>query len=94
MARATSPAASDNSDKRPSKEKATTDPESEGDDEDGDEEEYEIEKIVAHKRTRNHWHFLIAWKGYPISENKWIAERHLQNAKQIVGAYKKKHKLN
>lgn len=40
---------SDNSDNQPSKDKATTEPESEGDDEDG-EEEYEIEAIMDAKR--------------------------------------------
>lgn len=34
-----------------------------------EETEYEVEKILRHKRVNGKPHYLVKWKGYSISEN-------------------------
>ena len=59
-----------------------------------DEEEYKVETIVRHKRVKGGslW-YLIKWVGYPISKNSWQSEEHLENAKEILDAYKRRSAL-
>ncbi len=58
------------------------------------EEEWEVDKIVAHKKRQNGCIYKVLWKGYPISEASWEPARNLQNAKEILNEYKKRKKLN
>ncbi|GBE89916.1 Transposon Tf2-6 polyprotein [Sparassis crispa] len=53
------------------------------------EEEYEVEAILNHKTYRGHLRYLVKWKGYSSAENSWEPTHNLQNAKQILDAYKR-----
>ena len=55
------------------------------------EKEYEIEKIIRHRRTPSTRSFLIQWKGYSTEEDSWVPERDLKHAKSTLTAYKKLH---
>ena len=58
------------------------------------EEEYEIEAILAHRGKGQRQQFLVKWLGYADSENEWLPTRELsRNAKDILTAYRKTHKL-
>ena len=50
--------------------------------------EYEVEKIVKHRRVRGRLQYLVAWKGYDESEYMWLTEQDLEHAQDILGAYK------
>ena len=51
------------------------------------EEEWEIEAIMAHKKTQCGIKYLVKWKGYPESENSWEPAENLENAKDMVEDY-------
>ena len=57
------------------------------------EEEYEVEAILADKMSHGHRVFLVAWKGYSSAHNSWEPERIFGNAKAILTAYKKSHRI-
>jgi hypothetical protein len=44
------------------------------------EEEFEVESIHAHKWLRTKLHYLVSWKGYPSSNDKWVPEANLKHA--------------
>jgi len=54
---------------------------------------YEIEDILMARPTRNQksTQYLIKWKGYPASENSWLPEKKLTNAKELLDQFKHKH---
>ncbi|KAF8638134.1 hypothetical protein AX16_010568 [Volvariella volvacea WC 439] len=63
-----------------------------------DEEEWEVENIIKHhwigpKRKRQ-VEYLIAWKGYPSSENRWEKEELLTNAPEILKSMSPTPKLS
>jgi hypothetical protein len=37
------------------------------------EEEYEVEEIISDRTIRRKRQYLVKWKGYPSSENSWVA---------------------
>lgn len=47
---------------------------------------YEVERILAHRRTRRGVEYLIKWKGYPSEENTWEPWAHL-NCPDLLEAY-------
>jgi hypothetical protein len=55
-----------------------------------DEGHYEIEAILMARPTRNKrsMQYLIKWKGYPASENSWLPEKELTNAKKLLNKFK------
>jgi hypothetical protein len=57
------------------------------------EEEFEIEAIISHRKLRNKLQYLISWKGYPSSDNSWLPEKDLTNAKEILKTYKNRLRL-
>jgi hypothetical protein len=54
---------------------------------------YEIEEILKARPTRNRksTQYLIKWKGYPASENSWLPEKELTNARELLDQFKWKH---
>ncbi|KAF8643065.1 hypothetical protein AX16_009226 [Volvariella volvacea WC 439] len=62
-----------------------------------DEEEWEVENIIKHRwigpKRKRQVEYLIAWKGYPSSENRWEKEELLTNAPDILKRYKKEHNI-
>jgi hypothetical protein len=54
---------------------------------------YEIEAILMARPTHNKksTQYLIKWKGYPASENSWLPEKELTNAKELLDQFKQKH---
>jgi len=56
---------------------------------------YEIEDILMARPTHNRksTQYLIKWKGYPASENSWLPEKELTNAKELLDQFKQKHNL-
>ena len=59
-----------------------------------EEEEHEVETIVRHKWVKGRsLQYLVKWVGYPTSENSWQSEEHLENAKEILDAYKRRSAL-
>ena len=59
------------------------------------EEEQEIEQIVSHQRygKAQKLQYLIKWKGFPESDNKWVDLAHM-HASDLVSKYHRKHPLN
>jgi len=53
---------------------------------------YEIEDILMAQPTcnRKSTQYLIKWKGYPASENSWLPEKELTNAKELLDQFKQK----
>ncbi|KAF8641973.1 hypothetical protein AX16_009768 [Volvariella volvacea WC 439] len=56
-----------------------------------DKEEWEVENIIKHRwigpKRKRQVEYLIAWKGYPSSENRWEKEELLKNAPDILQNY-------
>jgi hypothetical protein len=54
---------------------------------------YEIEEILMARpmRNRKSTQYLIKWKGYPTSENLWLPEKELTNARELLDQFKQKH---
>lgn len=49
----------------------------------GDELEFEVERILRHRKRRGRGHgleYLIVWKGFDLSEATWEASDNLDNA--------------
>lgn len=57
------------------------------------EEEFEVEGIMAHQGKGSCRQYLTKRKGYSTSENSWEPEQQFNNAKQILKAYKDRHKI-
>ncbi|KAL1915699.1 uncharacterized protein VTP21DRAFT_6458 [Calcarisporiella thermophila] len=66
--------------------------------EDGDEEveeegeEFEVEKILKHRRSGKTIKYLLKWKGYSDSENTWEDEKNLTGAKDLIEEYWQEHR--
>ncbi|KXN86135.1 Chromodomain Y-like protein 2 [Leucoagaricus sp. SymC.cos] len=56
-------------------------------------EEYEVEKIIKHKRTPQGMKYLIRWKGYSLSDNTWEWEDDLEYLEELLREYKTANKL-
>jgi len=52
--------------------------------------EWEVEDIIEERRKDGHKEYLVHWRGYPIEERTWETEDNLQNAQQILQAFKKR----
>jgi hypothetical protein len=56
-------------------------------------EEYEVEKVLDSRRY-GHGHkqqYLIAWKGYPDSDNQWVNWDNTQGAEEAIWEFKQKN---
>src|SRR5258706_3962732 len=54
-----------------------------------EEPEWEVERIVGHKGTKNR-QYHIKWKGY--EQTSWESEDNLQNARELIDDYWKRKK--
>ncbi|KAJ7461413.1 hypothetical protein B0H11DRAFT_2241833 [Mycena galericulata] len=56
-------------------------------------EEYEVEKIVGHRRFKKGriQKYLVRWENYGPQFDEWKTERELTNSPMILAEYKKKH---
>ena len=57
------------------------------------EEEYEIEKVLNSRKTRNHIEYLIRWKGYGPEEDMWVPEDDMGNAEEALADFYKNNPL-
>ena len=53
------------------------------------EEEYEVEKIIAERRTKKGLEYLIRWEGYSPLYDTWEPKRSLKNAPEVVSLWQK-----
>jgi hypothetical protein len=51
-------------------------------------EEYEVEKIVAEQKRRRKLFYRVRWKGYNAENDTWQSARDLQNAPELLKAWK------
>ena len=58
-------------------------------------QEYEVEKIVGHKRVGKKalLRYLIRWTGYGPQFDTWATARDLKNSAEILSEYRKRHNL-
>lgn len=57
------------------------------------EEEYEVERIVKHRKRGRNFQYLVKWKGYADLDSTWETEKSFTNAQDILKSYKKTNKL-
>lgn len=55
------------------------------------EEEYEVEEVLDSKLVGRGLRYLVKWKGYGEGNNSWEPAKNLENAKDLVKAFHKKH---
>ena len=55
--------------------------------------EYEVEKIVGHRRSGKRMQYLIRWAGYGPQFDTWEPRSSLTNAPVVLAKYKKAHNL-
>jgi len=56
--------------------------------------EYEVERILKHRRQGRSTAYLIRWKGYQPQDDSWELERNLINASDVLSQYRKDKKLD
>ena len=56
------------------------------------EPEQEVEEILNDRIRRGKKQFLVKWKGFPMEENEWLAEKDLTHAKRVLNKYKTRSK--
>jgi hypothetical protein len=57
----------------------------------GGEEEFELDRILSHRRARGRRQYFVSWKGYSAAENTWEPKGILKHAQEILRAYKLRH---
>ena len=57
------------------------------------EEEWAVEGIQRHRRRGGCREYLVRYEGYDASEDQWLDEEDLSNAKDILDKYKAEHGL-
>ena len=56
-----------------------------------DEEEFEVEAILQKRVRRGQPEYLISFKGYESTEDKWLPLENLEHCKEVVHEFKAKH---
>ena len=56
-----------------------------------EEHDYEVEAIVAQRRTRKGTEFLVKWLNWPTEDNTWEFEANLAGAGEVLAAWKRSH---
>ena len=54
-------------------------------------EEYEVDRIVAERRTRKGIQYLVRWEGYSPLYDTWEPKRALTNAPEVVAKWQRQH---
>jgi hypothetical protein len=55
--------------------------------------EYEVERILKHKKSAQGKIYLVKWKGYDESESTWEPTQNLTNCKKVLNEYKRLNNL-
>jgi len=55
------------------------------------EKEFKIEKILNKRMVRGKEKFLVRWKGYMAGEDTWKNRENLENTKELVEEFERKH---
>jgi transposase InsO family protein len=55
--------------------------------------EWNVERILTHRKFRRKIQYLVRWEGYTPADDSWEPEGNLTGAQETLQAYKKKHKL-
>jgi hypothetical protein len=58
------------------------------------EPEWEIDRILKHRRGRGGTEYHVLWKGYGIDEASWLPEDDLEHAQEVIKDYRRRHKIN
>jgi hypothetical protein len=53
-------------------------------------EEYDVEKILQHRKRGNTTQYLVRWKGFTASDDTWEPTSNLKNAQKAIQEYKAK----
>jgi hypothetical protein len=51
--------------------------------------EYNVEHIVAKRTFRGKTQYLVKWAGYPVEENTWEPEHHLEHAQEKLREFQR-----
>ena len=54
-----------------------------------EQEEYEVERIIAERRTKKGIEYLVRWAGYSPLYDTWEPKRALTNAPEVVSKWKR-----
>ena len=52
-----------------------------------DHDEYEVERIMNHRKTKDGYKYFVLWKGYPIEDSTWEPQENLEHSKTILDEY-------
>ena len=47
-------------------------------------QEFEVERILAHRKNRGKFQYLVKWKGHADHENTWLPTQDLQNYQELL----------
>jgi len=50
-------------------------------------DEYEVERILHHRKRHRKLQYLVKWKGYPDHENSWLSIENLKNCQELLDKY-------
>jgi hypothetical protein len=59
-----------------------------------EEPEWEVDRIVGHRKCGHIYQYHVLWKGYPITEATWEPEAVFEHAQETLLPYKAFHGLN
>jgi Chromo (CHRromatin Organisation MOdifier) domain len=57
------------------------------------EEEWEVERILAHRKRGRGYQYLVHFKGYSNAEDKWLPAKNLENSSEMLDKYKQDNNL-
>jgi hypothetical protein len=58
------------------------------------EPEWEVDRILKHRRGRGGTEYHVLWRGYGIDEASWQTEEDLEHAQEALEDYRRRHKIN
>jgi hypothetical protein len=59
-----------------------------------EEEEWEVERIIRHRKRGQGYQYHVLWKGYLITEAMWEPKTVFEHAQEMLQPYKEYHGLN